>query len=139
MSAVSIGPSHWVGNGDAWWTDVKRGTWTRITTDPAVDMWPLWSPDGSQLVFRSARRGSFTVYLKTMTGNGSEERPLVTDGPLNGAPTDWSSHGHVLLMTIADPATATEPEPRVVGSAVAGVRHVHDAAVNRDADRLQSA
>jgi Tol biopolymer transport system component len=46
------------GNSDVWLMDVARGVLGRFTVDTAIDNYPVWSPDGSRLVFVSGRRGS---------------------------------------------------------------------------------
>ena len=45
------------GNRDIWLTDAARGVPTRFTFDAAYDSWPVWSPDGSRVVFQSNRKG----------------------------------------------------------------------------------
>lgn len=35
---------------------------TRITRNPASDIWPHWLPDGSGIVFASERSGKFAIY-----------------------------------------------------------------------------
>src|SRR5262249_40672773 len=40
------------GNGDIWLLDLIRGVATRFTFDPGFDDFPIWSPNGSRIVFR---------------------------------------------------------------------------------------
>ena len=44
------------GNSDVWLLDAIRGTLNRFTSDPATQIFPLWSPDGSRIVFGSPTR-----------------------------------------------------------------------------------
>ena len=59
------------GNTDIWLLDADRTT--RFTFDAALDRFPIWSPDGSRIVFDSNRRGSRDLYQKPSSGAGSEE------------------------------------------------------------------
>ena len=45
------------GNIDLWIVEAARGVRSRLTTDTQPDQWPVWSPDGSQIVFGSSRKG----------------------------------------------------------------------------------
>src|SRR5689334_10585394 len=47
---------------------------TQLTEDPAEDFDPVWSPDGTQIAFRSHRDGNEEVYL--MNADGSNQRNL---------------------------------------------------------------
>ena len=38
-------------NTDIWIADLIRGETTRLTFDPAVDRWPVWSPDGTMITY----------------------------------------------------------------------------------------
>jgi serine/threonine protein kinase/Tol biopolymer transport system component len=81
------------GTADIWLQDLGRGVRTRLTSDPAFDLLPIWSPDGSRIAFASNRRSKreFDMYLKSATGAGVEEM-------LPGhVPDDWSSDGRFLL------------------------------------------
>ena len=42
------------GNQDIWLLETARGVLTRFTSDPGVDVYPIWSPDGSRIVFSSS-------------------------------------------------------------------------------------
>src|SRR5262249_20206230 len=44
-------------NTDVWVIDAARGVPTRFTFDPEPDLRPVWSPDGSRVVFQAARNG----------------------------------------------------------------------------------
>src|SRR5438094_6976957 len=60
-------------NADVWLVDLVRGGVTRFTFDPAVDIAPLWSPDGTRIAFSSLRRGPFNLYVKSASGASAEE------------------------------------------------------------------
>ena len=42
---------------DIWALDVERGVPERLTTHPAFDLTPVWSPDDRLIAFTSNRRG----------------------------------------------------------------------------------
>ena len=63
---------------DLWVFDLIRGTSSRLTFDPADDLNPLWSPDGSRIVFTSNRKGQRDVYQKL--ASGVEEAELASAG-----------------------------------------------------------
>jgi len=63
--------------------EVTNGTPRRLTSHPANDWFPVWSPDGAQLAFASDRNGASTIYRKATNGSGSEE--LVPTANVNGS------------------------------------------------------
>ena len=79
------------------------GNLTRFTFDLATDLFPVWSPDGSHIVFSSDRDGPRNLYQKNATGAGKEELLLKTD--TNKIPMDWSADGKYILFTVNDPKT----------------------------------
>jgi Tol biopolymer transport system component len=83
------------GNTDIWLLDATRTT--RATFDPSPDTFPLWSPDGSRIVFDSVRGGTRNLYVAPSGCPGSEEQP-VAPGRQNIA-TDWSRDGRFLLYS----------------------------------------
>jgi eukaryotic-like serine/threonine-protein kinase len=81
---------------DIWVIDLVRGTRTRLTFDPADDLNPVWSPDGTRIAFTSDRKGERDIYQKTADGSGQEELLLeAKDGQKNLE--DWSADGKYLL------------------------------------------
>lgn len=82
-------------NRDIWIYDTARGLKTRFTFDPASDESPVWSPDGSRIVFSSARRGHYDLFQKTTSGAGVEE--VLLESPQPKLPSDWSSDGRFIL------------------------------------------
>jgi serine/threonine protein kinase/Tol biopolymer transport system component len=90
------------GNSDIWILDGSRTT--RFTFDPSLDGFPIWSPDGRRVVFRSNRKGKFDLYQKSSDSAGSEEGLLLESGQDNVA-LDWSRDGRFLLYQSFDPQT----------------------------------
>jgi Tol biopolymer transport system component len=81
------------GNQDLWLLDGARTS--RLTFDPAVDQFPVWSPDSTRIVFRSTRTVPGDLYQKLASGADVEER-LVASDQLK-APMSWSADGRFLL------------------------------------------
>ena len=73
-SRVAVVIQEGSGNTDVWTSEVARGTLSRVTTDPAVDDAPLWTPDGERLVFSSNRDGQLGLYWKDSDGRGDVEQ-----------------------------------------------------------------
>jgi Tol biopolymer transport system component len=93
------------GNVDVWILE-KSGAFSRLTEDPADDVAPVWSPDGSRIVFNSNRKGPHDLYERSVTTGGSEKLLLSTPQPK--VATDWSRDGKYLLFTTEDPRTAAD-------------------------------
>ena len=83
-------------NFDVWLLELGRGVLSRFTFDPAQDDFPIWSPDGSRIVFTSNRKGHYDLFQKVAIGAGTEELLLAT-AP-DKVPSDWSPDGRLLLF-----------------------------------------
>lgn len=93
--AVVVGPR---GTTDIWIIDIQQNTRTRLTSDPAGDVRPVWSPDGKYIAFGSNRSGDLHTYLKAANGSTPERRV----GDRAGYPMSWSPDGHSLLFGDAE-------------------------------------
>jgi len=94
-------------NWDIWIYELSRNIRTRFTFDPAVEGNPIWSPDGSRIVFTSDRRAYADIYVKSSSGAGQEE--LLFGSNLGKRPSDWSSDGNYILYTsVNDPKTKND-------------------------------
>jgi Tol biopolymer transport system component len=91
-------------NQDLWLLDGARTS--RFTFDPAAEYFPLWSPDGTRIVFRSIRTGLGDLYQKLTSGAGVEERLVASDQIK--APSSWSADGRTLLYHSTDSQTNTD-------------------------------
>jgi Tol biopolymer transport system component/predicted Ser/Thr protein kinase len=83
---------------DLWVFDLVRGTASRLTFDPADDLNPTWSPDGSRIAFTSERKGPRNLYQKLASGTGEEE--LLFESPERKSVEDWSPDGRFLLYNV---------------------------------------
>jgi Tol biopolymer transport system component len=88
------------GNRDVWVIDLARGGRTRFTSDPAVDGYPVISPDGSRIVFESNRTRTFDLWTKPSSGAGADE--LLFETPDDEWPVDWSRDSRFLLFQRSD-------------------------------------
>ncbi len=66
------------GNLDIWIYDLEGGAQEKLTLESNAFS-PLWSPDGSRLIFSSSRRGGFDVVSKPIDVFGSEETIVGSD------------------------------------------------------------
>lgn len=69
--------------GDIYTVPVAGGRAMQITTNPAYDTAPVWSPDSKRIAFASDRMGSLDVYI--VAKDGGEPRRLTTLGKRNAA------------------------------------------------------
>lgn len=88
--------------GDVWIADREGGDARRLTSTPAVESNPRFSPDGSTVAFSSNRSGSYAVYVVPAIG-GMPER--LTWHPSSAFVRGWTPDGeHVLYATSRDTA-----------------------------------
>ena len=85
-------------DGDIWVFDLARGTESRLTDEPSPELWPLWSPDGSEILYSRGVFGS----LMSVERTGVEEVVLDRGGAI---PWGWSSDGRFITYAAPGPST----------------------------------
>lgn len=79
--------------------DIARGVLTKMSFDGASH-WPMFTPDGRDLTFRSWKTGGMTMW--TMPADRSRSASLLTDIGTMQSPESWSPDGRVLAFTQMD-------------------------------------
>ncbi len=105
--AVSRTSTRNVPNWDVWLLDLERNTSTRFTYDQARAIYPVWSADGSSVIFNAIHEGGLNFYLKPSSGAG-DERLLLKSTAENKYPTSCSRDGRFLLYTVENPQTKSD-------------------------------
>ena len=72
------------GNSDIWTQNIDGSDLRQLTNDEAADAWPVWSPDGTWIVFASLRNGAWET-KRVPTAGGAAEK--IVDGFFRG---DWA-------------------------------------------------
>ena len=83
------------GNADLWLIETARGVLRRLTFDPVYEGYPIWAPDGAQLLFNSYLKGKTDLYVMSITGAAAGTLLLETPAGMN--PSDWSPDGRFIL------------------------------------------
>jgi len=111
LLAIEVeGPNH-----DFYVYDFARGVLSKMTTD-GVSHWPVWSPDGSQLVYRSGPMGQFKLWHVAADRSRPPEQ-LPATGVAQSAES-WSPDGTAIAYT----ASGIEIPPSIMVVSVEGGR-----------------
>jgi Tol biopolymer transport system component len=62
---------------DIWIWDLARQTLMRLTDAPALDQYPVWTPDSQRIIFSSTRNGLANLYMQAANNTGTVERLAV--------------------------------------------------------------
>jgi Tol biopolymer transport system component len=68
---------------------------TRLSNNPADDVYPSWSPTGSKIVFQSYRDGNAEIY--TMNPDGTGQTRVTHNSAVDWMPT-WSPNGDFITF-----------------------------------------
>jgi Tol biopolymer transport system component/tRNA A-37 threonylcarbamoyl transferase component Bud32 len=88
------------GNQDIFRMALPRGETEQLTSDPADDFQPQWSPDGREIGFHTFRSGNRDLYV--MSATGGEQRAVVATAATE-RDAGWSPDG--ARMSYASDAT----------------------------------
>jgi Tol biopolymer transport system component/predicted Ser/Thr protein kinase len=81
---------------DLWVRDLERDTVSRVTRLPGQNVWPVWTPDGRNLIFWSSNPASPGLYWIPADGSGVAQR--LTDGKIQWIQLSISPDGKRLAM-----------------------------------------
>ena len=112
--------------GDIYTVSTNGGRANQITTNPAHDTRPIWSPDGQTLAFASDRLGGMDIYVVHKDG-GVPTRLTTHSG--NETPLAFKDNGHLLFQANILPAAddmqfASAQFPQVYEVSTSGGRPV---------------
>ena len=101
--------------GDIWVVDADGSNPTRLTTHPATDRSPRWSPDGTRIAFASNRDGDFEIFVMPALGGDVAQQLTFNEGEQDRFPS-WTADGaHILydksfsaIYTVSASGTGTE-------------------------------
>ncbi len=80
-----------------WTYEIGRATLTPLGKSAGSSQAPLWTTDGSRVIYRGTRRGTRNLYWRAADGSGDEER--LTDKPgVIQTPTSASADGRWLMF-----------------------------------------
>ena len=85
------------GPGDIWIHDIQNARADRLTSHPADDEHPRWSPDGKTIAFDSARDGLANLYQRAVNAVGDDKLLLKTESAKTLS--DWTRDGKYLVYT----------------------------------------
>jgi Tol biopolymer transport system component len=84
-------------NNDIWVHDLDRGVRTRLTRDERVFASPVWSPDGSEILY-CAQKPPNDYHLAVVRADGAGKKRVVLTSKDRTEPTDWSPDGRYVLI-----------------------------------------
>lgn len=110
--------------GDIWTVPTAGGQAKQLTTHPAFDSYPVWSPDSRFVAFASTREGSLDVWL--VPRDGGEPHRLTTSSG-SETPVGFADDGHVLFESAVMPTAqsiffASNSFPQLYSVSVTGGR-----------------
>jgi hypothetical protein len=88
---------------DLWTYDFAHNTLSPLASATGSSQAPLFTPDGSRLIYRATRKGFRNVYWRAADGSGAEE-PLTNKADVSQTPTSVSRDGRYLLYNENNPA-----------------------------------
>jgi serine/threonine protein kinase len=91
---------------DLWLLDLARGVTSRLTFEPSNENYPVWSADGTRILYFSDASGSRGLHIKSATGAGGDELLLKSADDLT--PSDWSKDGRYVIYDLSPVTGHTE-------------------------------
>lgn len=89
--------------GDIYTVPAAGGRARQLTSDPAVDAAPVWSPDGTRIAFRSNRHGGNDIFTVAADG-GTPQR--ITTHSAGESPLTWLNDSTIVFSADIQPSTS---------------------------------
>ncbi|HZI95476.1 MAG TPA: protein kinase [Patescibacteria group bacterium] len=89
-----------------WALDLSQGKLSRFSFGKSDDTTPIWSPDGTQVVYSSNTSGFWDLYMKASSGVTGET--LLLSSNANKFANDWSADGRYIVYENNDPNTGND-------------------------------
>ncbi len=111
--------------------DLVRETTTQLTLDSAADRYPLWTPDGQHIVYRSDWQG-VTSEIFRRRADGTDQSERIATLPGEAIPSSISPDGETLVYEELRPETGWdigqlslvgEPGPGALLASESGEQH----------------
>ena len=112
-------------NSEIWVTHLATNSLVRLTFDPGIDEYPVWSPDGAAVTFANDASGVANLYRKAATGIGAIER--LTNSRFREQPLDWSHDGRFLLFAQITLSSEIMVRPARSGQPLSFLGHAYGA------------
>jgi dipeptidyl aminopeptidase/acylaminoacyl peptidase len=125
----------WSTNHDIWTVDLATGARRKITTSPAADTHPRYSPDGKYIAYRAQARAGFEAdrwQLRLHSRNSGEDWSLTADWDVSVGALDWAADSGSILFPAQEAGTEPIFEVTVSGGTP---RKLHGGGVNVDVNR----
>ncbi|MEO5894133.1 MAG: protein kinase [Vicinamibacterales bacterium] len=100
IMAKSTSPSE----SSLWLVDLARGGAAPLSTGPGRNDTPVWSPDGTRVVWAADRDGIQNFFVRKVNEAAPETPLYMSDVPFKG-PSDWTSDGKWIVLTQLDQDT----------------------------------
>jgi Tol biopolymer transport system component len=89
---IAMGRAAASGNYDIWLLDLSRRVFSRFTTGPYLNFYPVWSPDARAIFFTSTLESSAgNLFVKAANGAGEKQAVTQTESIQNSL--SWSRDG----------------------------------------------
>ena len=99
--------------GDLYTVPRSGGQATRLTGGPALDLQPVFSPDGSRILFVSDRSGNENLWM--VDADGSNARSVTTErGDFQFQDPEWSPDGEYVLVRRSDSGNNAGRQPWLI-------------------------
>jgi len=86
-------------NSDLYVIDIDGSDLARLTDAPGREMFPVWSPDGTQIAFNSSRESGFDLFV--MKADGSQMINPAGHSGIDLYPT-WLPDGSIVFLSLRD-------------------------------------